>query len=641
MTRSRFASSLAFAPALGLSLLGAACAPEDATEIVAAVQTQLQVPYELTTVGVAVQSGGRLVHCLYYPVDDGTVSLPSTLGMEPSDDPSIPVTVTVLGFREEPPPQSWDCLSGIPEMGKDQEVSVLRRRRMPYAEKRTVLLPMALKHACVDLDPPCTDGETCIGGQCQADAIDPVSLLDYSETLVYGTANTCFSVSECTASWNLMPALTVDAASCTFEAAGQPGFTLPDVGLNVVLLHDDMTPEVLDLDPLEGFTIPDPSSPHRFQLAQSLCQSRFAHGQINAVMASTACAAKTPYQPICAADQAAILRGTSPLPGQRVCNASVPLEAAASALYVVMDRSAAMGSYFGDAGLEQVLSLSLQDPVFANTLVAFKFAPADELQCNNGPNSYATLDGATDVPFTLARDAQPLVAAQVSDAANVLATNPPVDWDVVLQSTGAYQALANLSPPGATSFNQRAVMLVGNRDFYETCTDPMSPLTDLAAAGTQLATPARTYTVVLEADAGVDQGGHDPAADAAAVALAGDGRSFDATTDPSAGATALLTIASDLGTCLYDPPGGATLSTAAAITYFDPVWLTQNSIPFDAACLDDTSVVSGWNNVGDHVRICGFACSDLRNTLQILSASAAGLGLSAPVVPLRASLPCP
>ncbi|MBI4956041.1 MAG: hypothetical protein HY908_28735 [Myxococcales bacterium] len=617
----------------------AGCGAEEPTEIVAAVTTQMQVPDELEVVGVAVQSGGRLVHCLYYPVDDGTVSLPSTLGMAPSGDPSVPVTVTVLGFRAAPPPQAWDCLTGLPDVGEDN-VSVLRRRRMPYAEKRVVLLPMPLKHACTDVG--CGEGLTCVGGACQAADLDPGALLDYADEHVYGQANTCFSASECTAGWTLAPAFVADPGNCTFELPQPDPPVLPFVGLNVVLLHDNLTPEVLDLDPLEGFTIPDPARPWRFQLAPSLCQSRYAHGDVAAVFASALCPSKTPGQPICSADQQAILEGTSGLPGAPVCHVGARLEPTASALYVVMDRSAAMASYFGAQGLDAVLELSLQDPVFARTLVAFKLAPAETTECGLPSNAYASPAAPADVPFLLAAEARDLVAQKVSDPSNVLPSDPPVLWDVVMSPGGAYAALGSVAPPSPSqSFNQRGLLLIGNRDFYSRCSVPAATLPALATAAAQGQPPIRTYTVVVGADPGVDQGGHDPVADAAAIALAGNGRAFDATSDPVAGATALLTIANDFGTCLYDPPATA-IPTSARLSYWNPLWLVRTDIAHAPGCVDETSFDSGWNtDAQGRIRICGGACTALRSDLQQLSGAAAAAGLNAPIVPLRVTEDCP
>lgn len=620
------------------------CAPSEPTEIVAGVHTQMQVPRELSTIGVVVQSGGSLVHCLFHAVDDGTVTLPSTLGMQPTDDPTIPVTVGVVGYREPPPPEQWDCLTGMPDVGPG-DASILRRRRLPYAEERTLYLPMPLRHACVDQH--CDEGETCIGGQCQAMELDPTTLADYLDGRVFGDESTCFDAELCVAPWASLPATVVDRAACVLEIDPLETLGLEQgAGLNVIILHDDFTPEVLDLDPLEGFTIPDPSEPWRFQLAPSLCQSRYATGKITGVWASPLCPSKTPLQPLCRASQQALLDGTTEWATQTVCQTSEQLQPSQSALYVVMDRSAAMGQYFGPAGFERILSLSFDDPAFQNTLIAFKLAPGDAGECNAATTSFAALTGPNDVPFTLAAAARDLVAEQVRSLDNVLADNPPVLWDVVMSAAGAYRALQD--PSSTTSpedFHRRGLLLIGNRDFYARCDGAPPALAVLASFAADGADELRTYVVLLDADETVDQGGHDPATDAQAIAYAGRGQLWDARADASAGAAAMLTLAGELGACLYERlPAG--WDDATTVSYLDPLTMWRTDIPRvssadEASCIDETSTPSGWAlDSQDRVRICGWACTELRSTMQQASAAAAQLGNGAPPIPLHAVVPC-
>jgi hypothetical protein len=369
-------------------------------------------------------------------------------------------------------------------------------------------------------------------------------------------------------------------------------------------------------------------------LAPSLCAARFATGQIAGLWASPRCPSKTPVQPLCSESQQSLLDATSGFSRPEPCQVGAKLEPTASALYVVMDRSAAMEPYFGEEGLEQILSLSLEDPAFQNTLIAFKLAPAAEAECGVEPNSFGTLDPPTDVAFAKAEQARLAVAEQVSNLDNLLADNPPVFWDVVMSPGGAYRALETLSPPApSTSFNRRGLLLLGNRDFYSRCAGSaaLPELASLAALG-----PAnlRTYAVVLAAAPDVPQNGHDPNADAQLVAAAGQGSSFDARTDRLAGADALLTLAAELGSCLYDPPDGGVRPTDT-ISYVDPLTGWQVDIPHDDGCRGEGSFASGWGDDQGRVRICGWPCDELRNTLRSVSAAAAQSGLGAPAVPLR------
>ena len=77
------------------------------------------------------------------------------------------------------------------------------------------------------------------------------------------------------------PPVVVDPTSCTFALPGTAsagdagGGALPPAqgsGLNVRVGYEKLETEVLDLDPVEGFFIPDPSKPQEFRLAPGLCQ---------------------------------------------------------------------------------------------------------------------------------------------------------------------------------------------------------------------------------------------------------------------------------------------------------------------------------------------------------------------------------
>ena len=628
--------------ALSTVALLAACSAEEQTQFVAGLTTQMQVPKELSSVGIVVQSGGKLVFCDNYPVADGTASLPSTLGLRPSGDPATPVTMTVLGFETAQPNFATDCVVSRPEVGQDG-VRVIRRRRSPYVPNRVLYLPMPIKHVCSDVG--CSEGQTCIGGECKPLDIDPSTLPEYHDQIVFGDTNTCFGATLCLPGGMTIPARLVDAAQCKFRLDLPDGLPAP-VGLNVRILHENFTPEVLDLDPEEGFTVPDPSKPLEFQLAPSLCTSRYKTGKILAVWASSVCLSKTPYQPICSGDLGQILAGTyGSASGEATCVAGARLRPTESALYVLMDRSASMGAFFGDAGLQQVLSLSLQDPVFERTNVGFKFLPATNAACGAteaAPNSYASLTAPGDVPFTLALDAQSAIAAKIGDTSNVSASDAPLFLDAVLSPGGAYAALRKLTPTApSTAFNRRALLILGNRGLWTRCSGGVSP--DQLAA-TALANGMHTYAVALAAPGTANQEGREPLADASAIATAGGTTVFDATTDPNAGALALATITADLGSCVYDKPADVDLNAGRAnltLSYFDPIYQVQTVIHHDAACLSSSTTGTGWNvDKEERVRVCGAPCSRLRDVLMASATLAAKASLPAPLLPIHVNVPC-
>ncbi len=603
--------------------------------------TQMQVPKELNSVGIVINSGGRQRFCSAYPVADGEVTLPSTLGLEPADSPSDPVTLSVLGFTQPQPDFETTCVAAVPDVG-DNSVTVLRRRRTPYIQDRILYLPMPLRHACTDKR--CPDGETCIGGECKSQDIDPNVLPDYNDSLVYGNTNTCFSLSNCMPPYAAIPAQLVDAADCRFRVDVPDGAGVPINGLNVRILHENFTPEILDLDPEEGFVVDDPARPTEFRLASSLCNSRYKKGKVLGVWGSTLCPAKTPFQPLCADDARQLMAGEYSPYGEATCVQGDRLHPTESALYVVMDRSASMHEFFGPEGLQEVLGLSLQDPVFERTYVGFKFMPASPSDCSateSSPNSFASLTGPKDVPFVLAVDARQAVAGLIGDTSNVLSDDPPLLLDAVMSPGGAYAALSSLQPTApSTAFNRRALLILGNRDLWTRC-GGASPA-DLAAQA--LADEIHTYVVALKAPAGTDQGGRNPVADAEAIALAGGTQLFDATTDPNAGALALATIVTDLGSCVYDQPDGVSLSTQPSsftLSYFDPVTQIKVVVNHDPACSALSTDASGWNlDSQGRVRICGSACEALRNTIKASALFAAQQSLPPPLIPIHVNAPC-
>ncbi|HHH31094.1 MAG TPA: hypothetical protein ENK57_22485, partial [Polyangiaceae bacterium] len=228
------------------------------TEIVGGVTTQLQVPKFLQSVGVVVQLGGRLIFCESYDVVDGTVTLPSTLGVVPQEtgdaSPTDPVTIQILGFRTPQAAFSSDCVASIPDVG-EQEVFVVRRRRLPYVDDRIVYLPMPLRESCSNVD--CADDETCIGSLCESMDIDPNELEDYRDDFVFGTSNTCFNASVCADDGAMAPTYVTDAGNCTFRTVWPDDAPQPGPGmLNVRIVYDSFASEILDLDDEEGFVFP-------------------------------------------------------------------------------------------------------------------------------------------------------------------------------------------------------------------------------------------------------------------------------------------------------------------------------------------------------------------------------------------------
>lgn len=642
MTTLRFLASTSVLLSGGALISGACTTP--ATEIVAGMTTQIQVDKDLAAVGVVVRYGGQLVSCRSYLLDDGTVTLPSTLGVVPQDgredEVLQPVTVTVVGFRTVEQGQAFDetCVAEIPKADAP-EVVVIRSRRMPYTKESILYMPMPLRESCTGV--VCGDEETCIGGKCESIDVDPGSVVDYKDSFVFGNTNTCFSVSRCLPGGVTQPAVLVDPATCTFKYPVPPGAEPPAVApgqLNVEVVYHTMGTEVLDLDDKEGFVFPDENDPLTFRLAQNLCESNYQTGKIVGVVASPVCTAKRALQPICEGDLADIQSGSrSPRAGSgggaevELCTLGTPLVPTESALYVLLDRSNAMRELYGPEGLEFAINVPLENPVAARTQIGLSFLPA-------GMSACASTSIPPEVGFEDPLVVRNEIADRLADPATLLSDDPQLFLDAAMN--GAYGALAALMPTESQTFNRRAVAIVGNRDLQQHCGaspgDPITLATDaLANEGIY------TYVAVLDAPAGAPQFGDDPQASAAAIATAGGTQVFDAIVDETEGALAVQKVLNDLGSCVYDPPSGNAATVASHLIFVDPVTLQRSDVARNDACNSEAAAVDGWGvESNGRIRICGAPCASLRTTLTNTAAYFAALGEPAPRVPIIAAVAC-
>ena len=279
------------------------CGGKSATEYVAGFSTQMQVPRDLQSIIIRVDVNGQAVFARDYPVYDGTVRLPRTLGVvKQSTITGAPVTVTVYGYSIPQAVGEADygafstAAVNPPSVGtKENSIAsgggarILRASRQPYVEGQTLYLPMPLHYSCYDVDcgpvatmndprlgPLCMDGLcTCKGGECVRPDTDPATLPPYSDDLIYGTTNTCFRpFTDKDAQGNTLPGCmdfgippqVIDAQNCVFAQPGtssvpasagpyDPNVPAPFVsaaaqggGLNVRAVFDNVVSEVLDYE---------------------------------------------------------------------------------------------------------------------------------------------------------------------------------------------------------------------------------------------------------------------------------------------------------------------------------------------------------------------------------------------------------
>jgi hypothetical protein len=447
--------------------------------------------------------------------------------------------------------------------------------------------------------------------------------------------------------------------------------------------------EILDFDETEGF-VQLPTN-QEFKLSTGLCSLVRAaanppapptmnppaagestrYRTISEVLVSSACPPKQLLRPICKDKRdttAATADGGTTT--EVTCNVPVELVPAPSAIYMVMDDAQEMHGAFGQTGSATTMSLSLAAPVFKRTFVGFQFLKHQASDCTSAAPTSAT----PDLPFGLARAAQPLIAAKLDAWA---APAPPDDLlaESVLRAQGAFAPLKAFEQGLGEPLAVGAVMFFVNRI-------PVTPGTAMgdAGAGGDAGAPNPTQGPDCPTPVG---GAADPlAAIQAEVNAAAAGTPSlhtyfvvldnDQHTPPLAffqqvtGATVLDATsqneqvvlgnfaqkAVELGTCLYEVPSG--VDSNAKLQFTDPTPMGGVDVPnpgisYNAACNATATTVDGWAFDNGRIRICGTSCTTLRAL--VLQATAASLqsdagagaadgGVHIPDIPVKATMPC-
>jgi hypothetical protein len=617
--------------------IAAGCEAKKQTEYVIGVSTQVQVPRDLKAVRLAVTVGGSVFHCRTYKVYDGRVQLPKSFGSFSNNGTTEPVVVSLVGFTEEPDqidPTFTDEVS-CKNLAIDKTVRILRRSRQPYVKNEILFLPMPLKYSCWDKD--CETGkdgtQTCKAGRCFDATIDERLLPKFSEDLVDGSGGGCFAAKDCFAV--AVPPVVVDADKCIYAVPNTPSappkpqgadpnpFTVPGEGLNVEITYDGgYTREILDKEKDEGFTIPDPSKPQRFQLAPGLCD--LVHGvdeqgnetphRITAIRVSPACRAKSPYQPLCkddqflamGVDQSGLATNATP---PSACKPT-ELKPARAALMILADDTTNSQTFYaggseGTTADKVALELSLSDPAFAKTDIGLMYFPGTGT-CGPAPSGFTV---------AVAPEAAPKARAKISQSfAEHVSQLKSGNVDMAGALQAAYAALKSL--PNAAQYHRLAVLVIGNRGFAgNECSATPAQAAQSAKNNDKIGTYALLLTGNAEDPNGFQNVGVDGFWDARSSA--NKKNALDAQNQ----------IVKDLATCVYDVEPPKQLPSANAIlSYSDPLTGAVKTIAQTPGCSSDSSPVSGWGidaSKPTRIRICGAACTDYRNVLANVAAYAA------------------
>jgi hypothetical protein len=363
--------------AAGVAAIGAigvwpGCSATKPTELVPAVQTQVQVPRNLAAISIQALANGSQVFCRTYLVAQGNVELPATLGFVQGVSPETVVTITVRGYDSLGANSNSfnacspdDPLPLLGDAGSQGAPRVLRRSVQTYTPNHELFVPLPLSYSCYDTN--CSSAGvngTCKGAQC-VDGTADGGLVEFNPDLAYGTADPCFRPTECFE--DEVPAVLVDPENCIYKFL-EP--TPPESGLNVKVFYGDFmqsSPEVapipasathpvfltggeveiLSQDAVEGFTV---LGHQQFELAPGLCklaqQAKTppagvpAYRAITDVHVASACAPKLPLLPFCASEAKTfettnLGNGASSEDGS--CNVPRKLLPAPTALYLAMD----------------------------------------------------------------------------------------------------------------------------------------------------------------------------------------------------------------------------------------------------------------------------------------------------------------
>lgn len=633
--------------AAGISaLVYSGCDAKLQTEYVAGVSTQVKVPEDVRTVRVDVSKGGANIFCRSYRAYDGRVILPKSLGSFPANTPDgEPITFTVVGFTEDLTDSTkgdeYDCLKSIKA---GDNARILRRSRQPYSPDKILFLPMPLRYSCFDKDcETAGQDKTCKAGRCVDAAIDQNLLPVYSDDLLDGTGSNCFSAKECFAA--SVPPVVVDPNDCTYALPKDPSQppqvegTQPNPftalaagdGINVEITYDGgKSREIIDKDPEEGFTVPDPAKPQRFRLAPGLCdlvkgvdnEGKPTAHRITQIRASGLCRAKGKFQPLCAGDQLEAMGinpdGTTKAAGDG-CKPAKEIKPSKSILMFLVDDTVDHQIFFQGSD-KAAIEISLADPAFQSTDVGVTYFPGTGSCPANFPN-----DPAVGIKNALlAKDPILKQLEERGDNIGLLKPADPLNLDGALAATYAF-----LQKPEYAAYNRRGVLLVTNRGFGATQCGAQTPAT-LAGNARSNASSVNTYVASLARRPSEDINNL-PLLPAEAAQLAAQGADasspgipYDARKDKKAGLDAFRKVVEDLATCAYDVDT-APLDTDK-LSYSDPLSLAQPgeapkvaTIAFNAACNSNTATAPGWGRDATNpkrVRVCGEPCTKYREVLK-------------------------
>jgi len=286
MVKSWFGrATVVTAAALGVG--ATSCVVEDkTTQITVAITSEAEIPREVNNIQVTVTDAhGSTRYKQTQPVSTQRF-FPTTIALIPHDKSSLdgPVQVEINALLREK------------EGGPFTSV-VLRKATLSYVEGRTLLVPMALRMACFHIG-ECKANETCAGGMCRSAQLDAAKLDDYSDKLVFGSAEgaNCFDEDMCLRD---VQKIEVSPPDCSFTLPSNAEGATPNIAIEWAAAENRVI--VLDADDdVEGFSFDVGSG--SWKLSRGVCDALLKESVPNKALKayySTSCPAKRKNQPIC------------------------------------------------------------------------------------------------------------------------------------------------------------------------------------------------------------------------------------------------------------------------------------------------------------------------------------------------------
>jgi hypothetical protein len=288
-----------------------------------------------------------------------------------------------------------------------------------------------------------------------------------------------------------------------------------------------------------------------------------------------------------------------------------------------------------------VLSVSLGDPVFNQTQIAFAYTPGPNPPATPGQSDCTAAPGSNSFETPLI-NFEPSIKGQADIGNNLLdqgdgGTFAPgnTPWYLEAALDGTYQALVTERTSAKETFNRTAVMLFFDRDFATTppdCGGSHKNAIQEAQAG--LGEGIETYVVYLKNADDTDAGGNagpQALSDATALAMGFNPNLkyfFDASQGSASAlaatqAEALATIVADLGSCVYEVPQGI---GPEAILSFPDLAVSKSILNVknaDDCSTDDPATTPTWVFDNQHIHVCPDTCQRIIDAVQADQANTA------------------